>query len=187
MRRFLLTGPSAILVLTLFASSAGATPVATTKEEYETYGRVFLEPQNSVDYIQFTDEFAPAMNLLEKLYPRYLDFTTVDKELNDPDAVSLGPDGQPAWHPQDTKDGMPFHIAAVTDESVPDRRKEYVFLTNGHASEPCGREGDIRFLEDLMIWRETDPNHKLDDGTGLTGKSHSITVKKLLKKTKIYV
>ena len=168
------------------AAPASATPVATTEEERELYGRVFLEPTESVDFIQFSDEFVPGMKLLEKTYPRYLDFTTVDKELNDKRAVALGPDGQPGWAKKDSKDGESFHVAVVTDERVPDRKKEYVFLTNAHAAEPCGREGDIRFLEDLLIWRTEDPKHKLNDATGRTGEKHDITVKELLKRTKIY-
>ena len=178
---------SILVVSVLIAPSAFATPVATTKEEWERYGRVFLDPALSVDYIQWQDEFVPAMNLLEKLYPRYLDFTSVDKELNDPRAVSIGEDGMQPWSKGDSKDGLPFHIAIVTDEEVPDRNKEYVFLTNGHAAEPCGREGDLRFVEDLLIWRTEDPKHKLDDATGNTGKTHTISVKELLEKTKIYV
>ena len=175
------------LVLVLFAPSASATPVATTEEEHELYGRVLLEPLESVDYIQWQEEFVPGMELMEKLYPRYLDFFTVDEALDDPHAVSIGQDALPPWHPDDTKDGLPFHIAVVTDESVPDRKKEYVFLTNAHAAEPCGREGDLRFLEDLLIWRTEDPGHKLNDGTGNTGKKHEISVKDLLERTKIYV
>ena len=175
------------VIVALLAPSASATPVATTKEERELYGRVFLDPIRSVDYIQWKSEFVPGMQLLEKLYPKYLDFTTVDKELGDKDAVSIGVDGNQPWNNDDTKDGLPFHMAIVTDESVPDRKKEYVFLTNGHAAEPCGREGDLRFIEDLLIWRDTDPGHKLDDATGNTGKSHKISVKELLEKTKIYV
>jgi hypothetical protein len=178
---------AAALICTLVASSAGATPVATTKEEYRSYGRAFLEPQSSIDYIQFNDEFAPAMKLLEKIYPRYLDFTTARKELHDKNAVSLGPDGIPPWNERDSKDGFPFHIAIATDEKVPDKKKEYVFLTNGHAAEPCGREGDIRFIEDLLLWRTNDPKHKLDDGTGITGKRHKVSVKQLLRRTKIYL
>ena len=186
MKRVLLTAVSAILVGLLLAPTAMATPVATTKEEHELYGRVFLEPTQSVDFIQWQDEFVPGMNLMEKLYPRYLDFFSVDDALNDKRAVSIGPDGIPPWSPDDTKDGLPFNIAVVTDESVPDRNKEYVFLTNGHAAEPCGREGDIRFLEDLLRWRTEDPGHKLTDGTGISGKAHKISVKELLERTKIY-
>ena len=175
------------LTLVLLAQAAWATPVATTKDEHELYGRVLLEPLQSADYIQWRDEFVPGMKLMEKLYPKYLDFFSVDEALNDPRAVSIGQDGFAPWHPKDTKDGLPFHIAVVTDESVPDHKKEYVFLTNGHAAEPCGREGDLRFVEDLLIWRTEDPDHKLNDATGNSGKTHKISVKDLLKRTKIYV
>ncbi|MGH2806638.1 MAG: hypothetical protein ACRDKT_05125 [Actinomycetota bacterium] len=187
MKRVLLPTIAAVLVVLLVAPAASATPVATTKEEREMYGRVFLEPLQSVDYIQWKSEFVPAMYLLEKIYPKYLDFFSVDQRLNDPRAVSLGMDGVPSWHPDDTKDGLPFNIAVVTDESVPDRKKEYVFLTNGHAAEPCGREGDLRFVEDLLIWRTEEPGHKLNDATGRTGKKHKISAKNLLKRTKIFV
>ena len=186
MKRVLLAAIATIVVVVLIAPTAMATPVATTKEEHELYGRVFLEPTQSVDFIQWQDEFVPGMTLMEKLYPRYMDFFTVDDALNDKDAVSIGEDGTAPWGKDDTKDGLSFHVAVITDESVPDRKKEYVFLTNGHAAEPCGREGDIRFLEDLLIWRTNDPGHKLNDGTGISGKAHEITVKELLERTKIY-
>ncbi len=185
-RQFVICVSLAVIAI-LVAPQAWATPVARNKQEHELYGRVFLEPMRSVDYIQWRDEFIPGMKLLEELYPRYLEFTSVDKELRDPHAVSVGPDSVPAWHRDDEKDGLPFRMAIVTDERVPDRNKQYVFLTNAHAAEPCGREGDIRFLEDLLIWRTEDPRHKLDDATGVTGKTHEITVKELLERTKIYV
>ncbi len=174
------------MVLGLTVPSSTATPVATTEEERDLYGRVFLEPTTSVDFIQWQDEFIPGMELLEKLYPDYVDFTSIDKELRDDRAVSHGLDGQPAWHPDDSGDGLPFHLTIVTDESVPDRGKEYVFLTNAHAAEPCGREGDIRYLEDLLIWRSTDPDHELNAATGLSGKEKKVTVEELLARTKIF-
>lgn len=174
------------VILAMAVPQVAATPVATTEEEAELYGRVFLEPLSSVDFIQYSDEFAPGMQLLEKMYPRYMTFTSIDKELNDPRAVSGGRDAIPAWHEDDSGDGLPFHLAIVTDESVPDRKKEYVFLTNAHAAEPCGREGDIRYLEDLLIWRTTDPDHEVDAATGLTGKEQKVTVRELLERTKIY-
>ncbi len=177
---------ASIVVLLLAPGLAGATPVAKTKDEWQTYGRVFLEPSQSVDYIQFATEFTPAMELMEELYPRYLEFTSIQDELHDPNAVSVGQDGFPAWHKRDTGDGLPLQLAILTDKKVPDRNKQYVFLTNGHAAEPCGREGGLRFFEDLLIWRTTEPDHVLADETGLTGETHEVTVKQLLERTKIY-
>lgn len=186
-RRGLRATLAAALSACLLAPAAGATPVATNKQEHELYGRVYLEPISSVDYVQWADEFIPGTQLLEELYPRYMEFTTIDEELGDPRAVSLGPDGLPAWDPQDAGDGRPFHLIIVTDEKVPDRNKNYVFLTNAHAAEPCGREGSLRFLEDLLIWRTTDPDHVLDAATGLSGERKEITVEELLARTKIYL
>jgi hypothetical protein len=170
---------------------AAATPVASNEQERAALGRVFPEPVRSVDYINHgptngPEELKTGFQLLEKLYPDYLEFTTVANELNDPNAVSLGPDGLPAWDPDDAGDGYPFYVAKVTDESVPDKDKGYVLLLNAHPAEPCGQEGSPRFLEDLLIWRDEDPGHVLDDEGGLFDKPHRITVEELLKKVKVY-
>src|SRR5688500_10420888 len=54
--------------------SALASPVAQTEEERALYGRTFLEPAASYDYIQFGEEgkgeFYGGFKLLEKIYPR---------------------------------------------------------------------------------------------------------------------
>ena len=170
---------------------AAATPVASNEQERSALGRVFPEPVRSVDYINHgptngPEELKTGFEFLEKLYPRYLEFTTVAEELKDPNALSLGPDGKPAWDPEDTKDGYPLYVAKVTDESVPDKDKAYVLLLNAHPAEPCGQEGDPRFLEDLLIWRDKDPGRVLDDASGLFDKPHKMTVADVLRKTKIY-
>ena len=182
---------AALLWCGLVAAPALATPVATTEEERQALGRVFPEPIRSVDFIKHGPTYGPeelrgGMELLQKLYPRYLDFTTVAKELGDPNAVSLGPDGKPAWDPADAKDGYPFYVVKVTDESVPDSQKDYVLLLNAHPAEPCGQEGDPRFLEDLLIWRDKEPGHVLDDATGLHDKAHRMSVAEVLRRVKIF-
>jgi hypothetical protein len=189
-RLSLLFATAALMALT---STASATPVATTEEERQALGRVFPEPMNSTNFIQLGPVDAPeemkgGWNLLEKVYPGYVDFTTVAEELGDPNAVSPGPDGFPAWAKEDTKDGLPLYIVKVTDESVPDKDKQYVAYFNSHAAEPCGKEGTPRFLEDLLIWAEKEPDRVLDDGFGIVAEngSHKVTVRDLLRKTKLY-
>jgi hypothetical protein len=185
-------GIAVLAALMAMASTASATPVATTEEERASLGRVFPEPLNSTNFIQLgpvsgPEEMKGGWSLLEKVYPGYVDFTTVAEELNDPNAVSPGPDGFPSWAKEDTKDGLPLYVVKVTDESVPDKDKQYVAYFNSHAAEPCGKEGTPRFLEDLLIWAQTDPDHVLDDGVGIgDGATHKITVRELLKKTKLY-
>src|SRR4051812_47694057 len=83
------------------AGPAAATPVATTPAERDMLGRVFPEPMKSTDFINYgprggPSEIAGGLALLDKLYPGYVQFTTMDKELGgDPNAFSLGPDGKP--------------------------------------------------------------------------------------------
>ncbi len=183
---------AAIATAAVAAAPAFATPVASTEAERAQLGRTFPEPLNSTDFINFGPQFGPeelkaGWSLNEKLFPQYVDFTTVAEELGDPNAVSAGnSDGLPPWDPNDTKDGLPLYVVKVTDESVPDKDKQYVLFVNAHAAEPCGTEGTPRFLEDLLIWRTTDPNRLLDDGTGISGIKHEITVAELLKRTKLY-
>lgn len=178
------------LALLLIAPVANASPVAQTKEERELYGRTFLEPLLSYDFIQFGDkgegEFAGGMKLLEKLYPRYLDFTTVADEIGDKNAVSVGADSFPPWHAKDTGDGLPMHAAIVTDTRVPDRNKEYVALMASHQAEPCGREAMWRFLEDLLIDAGSNSDTLYDNATGQNDKTIEMTASELLKRTKIY-
>jgi hypothetical protein len=178
------------LALSVVAPSASATPVAQTEEERETYGRTFLEPGTSSNYIQFGEgghgEFEWGFELLEKVYPRYIEITTVDKELDDKNAVSVGQDGYPAWDDKDTGDGLPLHVVILTDKKVPDKNKEYVVLTAGHSGEPCGREGSSRFIEDLAIAATETPDMVFDNATGLSGETVEMTAPEILKRTKIF-
>ncbi|MGH2839114.1 MAG: hypothetical protein ACRDJY_12305, partial [Thermoleophilaceae bacterium] len=165
--------------------------MATNEQERQALGRVFPEPVRSVDFINHgptngPEELRLGFEFLEQLYPGYLEFTTVADELGDSNAVSLGPDGLPAWDPDDADDGYPFYVAKVTDESVPDSQKDYVLLLNAHPAEPCGQEGMPRFLEDLLIWRDTEPDHVLDDASGLNDQPHKISVAELLRRVKVF-
>ena len=180
----------ALLALSLVAPPVSATPVAKTKEEMDTYGRAFVEPGLSTNYIQFGEgghgEFEWGFDLLEKVYPRYVEITTVDKELKDPNAVSTGQDGFPKWDKRDTGDGLPLHVVILTDKKVPDENKEYVVLTAGHSGEPCGREGSSRFIEDLAMAATDTPDEIFDNATGLSGETTEMTAPEILKRTKIF-
>ncbi|HVF51983.1 MAG TPA: hypothetical protein VNC78_00070 [Actinomycetota bacterium] len=187
---------AAMLILTsliqpfVLGGTASATPVAQTEAERQTYGRTFLEPATSVNYIQFGEgghgEFEGGMELLEELFPRYIEMTTIADELNNPDAVSVGADGLPPWDKLDTGDGLPLHVAIATDRNVPDHNKEYVVLTAGHSGEPCGREGGARFLEDLIIAATETPDASFDNAGGVSGETFEMTAPEILARTKIF-
>src|SRR4051812_45183836 len=177
----------------LMTAAASGTPIAHNDSERALYGgRVIPEPMQSTDYLQFGGngaeaELADAFTELAKAYPRYVRLTTVAKELGDPNAVSTGPDGIPAGMPGDTHDGHPLYEIILTDTSVPDTGKKYVSLMFAHSLEPCGREGELRAIEDLARGAATNAKVKYDDGKGTTGVTHSYTAGELLKRTKIFV
>lgn len=171
-----LLGAVALLVAAA-ASPASATPVASTPAEAALLGRVIQEPLRSTNYLQLeprvgAKELDTAFGLLQKMYPRYITYTTVAKELRDPRAVSGA--------------GRQLPVITLTDRSVPDSSKQYVLLTFAHAAEPCGREGVLRAVEDLAIAATTAPQTTYDDGT-VKGVKHRFTVRELLRKLKIFV
>ncbi|MDQ3877015.1 MAG: hypothetical protein M3290_01505 [Actinomycetota bacterium] len=189
-KRAWIVGVAIVGLVGLMAPVALGSPVAENKSQWQTYGRVFLDPAESYNYIQFGDkgqgEFYKGFSLLQKLYPRYLELTTVAKELHNPNAVSVGADGFPAWDPRDTGDGLPLYVVIVTDHNVPDKNKHYMVMTAGHSAEPCGREGAARFLENLLISATTTPDKTFTNGSGTSGKTFSMTAGQILAKTKLY-
>lgn len=180
-----------LLAVAVTSLLAGLLPVPgaaqTSGEE-----RVFPEPVDSTDFITRGPEYAPeefrlGMEELEARHGRYLEFTTIREELDEPLAVSVGADGVPAWHSDDTGDGLDFYVAALTDSEslVPDEDKGYVLFTVAHAGEWCAREAVPRFFEDLLELAESAPETVLEGGVGLDGEEVEITVGEALERTKL--
>lgn len=153
--------------------------------------RVFPEPIDSTDFITHGPDYAPeqfkeGMLALQREFPRWIEFTTVREELVTDLAVSVGEDGVPAWHPDDTGDGQDFQVVSVTDRTVPDADKEFALFMVSHAAEWCGREAMPRFLEDLVRWADGDPGHMLDAGVGTRGEGLlEATVAEVLARTRL--
>jgi hypothetical protein len=183
----------AVVALLAFAATAHATPIAHDDQERALYGgRVIPEPMQSVNYLQFGGngaeaELANAFKELQRIYPRYISVTTVADQLHDPNAVSTGLDGIPAGMPGDTGDGHPLYEIVLTDRTAPDADKQYVSLMFAHSAETCGREGELRTIEDLAKGASESSPAKYSDGKGTTGRTDSFTASELLRKTKIYV
>lgn len=184
--------PSALRGMLVLACVLAVTGTALPQTAAQEAGRVFPEPADSTDFITRGPKYAPeqfkeGMLELERRYPRYLDFTTIREEMNEPLAVSVGEDRVPAWHPDDTGDGLDFYVVSVTDSKsdVADEDKGYVLFTAAHAGEWCGRESIPRFLEDLVTLADTAPDTMLDGATGLDGTPLKISVADALRKTKL--
>jgi hypothetical protein len=178
----------ALLLVAAFALMAADLPEPAAEE----LGRVFPEPADSTDFITRGPVYAPpqfseGMLELQRRYPRYLTFSTIREEMDQPYAVSVGEDGLPPWHPDDSGDGLDFYVVTVTDSEspVPDRDKGYVLFTVAHAGEWCGREAMPRFFEDLLILADTAPDTMLDGATGIDGTPLEISVADALERTKL--
>lgn len=188
------------------APAAMATPVCTAASPggfTPCLGRVFPEAKDTRAYVQYTpdpatgkSEFLVGLAELERLYPRYVDVFTLDEAVNDPRAVSPGPDRKRAGETGDTNDGRKILVVKLTDSMVPDAGKETLaFSLSVHGNERGGLEGGLRTVEDLAKAAGTaGPAGVIVDGianyTSTTDKApafHSYGVADVLAKEAVYV
>jgi hypothetical protein len=185
--------PAAVLRSLLALSAAFAILGADLPQPAaQELGRVFPEPRDATDFItrgptHAPEQFAEGMRELQRRHPRFLELTTIREAMDEPYAVSVGVDGVPAWHPDDTGDGLDFYVVSVTDAEspVPLEDRGYVLFTAAHAGEWCGREAIPRFFEDLVTLADTAPDTLLDGATGIDGVPLEITVGEALARTKL--
>lgn len=180
---------AALLVAALVALVGAELPQPPAQEAE----RVFPEPADSTDFITRGPKYAPeqfkeGMLELQRRHPRYLRFSTIREEMDEPLAVSVGEDRKAPWDAEDTGDGEDFYVVTVTDSQspVPDEDKGYVLFTVAHAAEWCGRESIPRFFEDLVTLADTAPDTMLDGATGLDGTPLEISVGEALERTKLF-
>ncbi|MFP5297574.1 MAG: M14 family zinc carboxypeptidase [Actinomycetota bacterium] len=164
------------------AERAISSPVATSEAEYQVYGRIFPDPHGcnpagspfakgnvcATDFMQFR-ELQLGVELLEEFFPKYVEWYTLHEDFDctgkpapgDNDGcdafrsaglpVTASADGQDSGVV--TRDRQPLHMLRVTDESVPDKGKDYfVFPLSIHGIERAGVEGGTRAAEDLATW-----------------------------------
>jgi hypothetical protein len=150
-----------------------AAPVCSTAPEAACGFRIFAEPTNSVTFLQFDNgEYEAGIKALADRFPRFVKVNSLDVLLNDPAAVSYG--GRKLW------------VIEVTDFQAPEEGKLPVVVSCGvHANEPAGREGAVRYAEDLARWATSDPTHLLLNGT--EPDSTSIPVGEALRRVHLYI
>ena len=159
---------------TVTISTAAATPVCPTEPRTLCGGRIFAEPGESIDFVQFenNDEYASGLQALEDEYDKFVKVSTFEDYFNDEKAVSAG--------------GRPLHLVEITDFSVPDKNKIDVMVSMAvHGPERAGLEGSVRYMEDLAMWAANEPDHLLMNGTEKD--SVEITVEDALKRVHIYM
>ena len=151
MRRYAL--PALILAAAgTLALPAGAGPVCTgTLPDPVCGGRVVAEPTGSLTFLQYTDEVFPALEAIEQIAPEIVEVFTLAELTGNPQ--------------HDSFDGNPVPVFRITDESKPSSgKRKVVFSLSVHGNEPAGREGGVRYLEDLARWWVDDPDHPLYAG-----------------------
>jgi hypothetical protein len=132
---------------------ASATPVCYEAPEAACGFRIFPEAYQTATFLQLGNgEYEGGIRALAARFPRYVRVNSLDVLLDDPTAVSFG--GRKIW------------VIEVTDFQSPEEGKLPVVVSTGvHATEPAGREGSVRYAEDLVRWATTDPGHLLRNGT----------------------
>lgn len=114
-------------------------------------GRIVAEPSATVSFVQFGIELQAVLEAIEALNPDVVEVATIAEWNNDPSHTSFG--GNPIW------------VVRVTDESVPDEGKAHVAASlSVHGNESAGREGGLRYLEDVARWSVDDPDRLVYSG-----------------------
>ena len=140
-------------------SPSSAAPTCTTPgTEPACGGRVVAEPEVSVTFHQFdgpAESVEASLTAIEAIAPRYLEVMTMAEATGDPEHISFN--GRPLW------------VVRVTDEQAPRSGKAQVAVSlSVHGLESAGREGGLRYLEDLARWSVDEPDRELFAGdTGI--------------------
>ncbi len=130
----------AAVVVGPVAPRAEAAPTCPTPATQPACGfRVVPEAVLTASFLQFEQEFVPALEAIEAIAPEIVEVTTLGELIGQPELRSAG--DRQIW------------VARVTDESVaPEGKKQVLASLSVHGTEPAGREGGIRYLEDLARW-----------------------------------
>jgi hypothetical protein len=151
------------------AAPAAAAPTCTSAgSEALCGGRVVAEPSGSTTFVQYGLEFTEVLGALEGLAPDVVEARPLHEWTGDATHRSAG--GRDLW------------VVRVTDESVPDDAKRHVVTSLSiHGNESAGREGGIRYLEDVVRWRAQDPDRLLYTG------GHGLPLSRVLRETVLWL
>ncbi|MBC7374191.1 MAG: hypothetical protein H7323_09395 [Frankiales bacterium] len=142
----------------LTATVASAAPTCTSGATAPCGGRIVAEPEQSASFLQFagpTESLGASLKAIEALAPRYLQVMTLAEATGVAKDKSFG--GQPIW------------VVRMTDEQAPRAGKAQVAVSlSVHGLEAAGREGGVRYVEDVARWATETPNKLMYAGD--TGK-----------------
>lgn len=154
MRHRPLTVLAAAALLAVLAAPATAAPTCTSGSTAPCGGRIVAEPEQSTSFLQFDgplESLGGSLKAIEALAPRYLEVMTLAEATGNPKHTSFS--------------GLPIWVVRVTDEQAPRSGKAQVAVSLSiHGLEAAGREGGVRYVEDLARWGAGDPDRLLYAG-----------------------
>lgn len=160
---------AATFVVTLAAVGpvprVAATPVATTEEQYELYGRVFPDPHGcvrgepgkspyakgnvcAVQFIQF-DEMVEGLRFLDGKFSRFMEIYELPWRSAGIPTTTL------------ERETSPLYAVRVTDENVTGDKLRFAISLSIHGIERAAAEGGTRAIEDLVTWGTQEPGRFL--------------------------
>ncbi len=154
MRRRPLIAAAAIPVLVALAAPAAAAPTCAAAPEAACGGRVVAEPELSTTFHQFDgplESVETSLEAIEAIAPRYLEVMTMAEATGNPSHQSFGE--RPLW------------VVRITDEQAPRAGKAQAAVSlSVHGLESAGREGGLRYVEDIARWSIDEPERELYAG-----------------------
>lgn len=146
--------PFVAAALALLVAATGqpgrAAPTCTTVPPVVCGDKIIPDPLRSGTFIQYETEAWAALRAIEKLAPEVVDVKTLAELTKNKTFVSAG--------------GRDIPIIRLTDEKVRGPKKKVVVSLSVHANEPAGREGGLRYVENVARWWNTDRKHVLYSG-----------------------
>jgi hypothetical protein len=153
-RLLLLAAPALALTVPLLISPVAAAPTCPGEDRSRCGGRVVAEPEDSVSFHQFDgplESLEGSLRAMEAIAPRYLQVMTLAEATGNPAHQSFS--------------GLPIWVVRVTDEDAPREGKAQVGVSlSVHGLEAAGREGGLRYVEDLARWSVDEPDKVLYAG-----------------------
>ncbi|HVE97942.1 MAG TPA: M14 family zinc carboxypeptidase, partial [Mycobacteriales bacterium] len=111
--------------------------------------RVIPEAILSATFLQYEEAF-PALEAIEAIAPDVVEVYTMAEAVGDPAAVSAG--------------GLDIPVIRLTDENVTTPKRRAAISLSVHGQETAGREGGLRYIEDIARWWAGDKTRELYAG-----------------------
>ena len=131
-------------------------------------GKVIADPEQSTTFIQYGSEYKPALDAIEAIAPEVVQVKKIGDWIGKPKAKSAG--------------GRDIYVVRLTDESVSGPKRQVAVSLSVHGPESAGREGGLRYIEDIARWWTEDDRDRL-----LYAGDKGIPLADVMKNTEVYL